>query len=182
MSRLFAVLTALLVSTAASAEPAPTTLAKLSMAPKEFSGQVVKVEVSMGMVVSQKLLSYCKGKDKAIQVMPRLEVVSGAGVASMGAMGTVMYQVCQPLDQALELAEMSAGAPLDVVGEVKAIRKVGILVAIVFEDAEVTVVEGGTAAGVLAAPAPADSPAAPETPVAPEAPEAPATPEAPPAP
>ena len=137
-----------LLPSAAHAQPTPTTLAKLSLAPNDYKKQQVEVEASMGMVIAQKMLSQCKGKDKAIQVMPAFEGGANGSVATMGSTGTVQYQVCLPVDQALELAELSTGHPLKITGTVKPKRSMGILLAIVFEDAEVEVLEG-TTPGVL---------------------------------
>lgn len=178
--RVLAPLMFLLAPTVASAAPTEVTLAKLAMAPKEFKGQDVQVDVSMGMVVAQKMLSQCKGKTKAIQVLPAMEAAtSGAPVGTLGAGGTLMFQVCLPLSDALELADVKTGQPLRVTGTVSPKRSAGILIAMVFEDARVEVLEGA-AAGVLAASAaeaePTPEPPAEEAPAEEAAPE-----EAPPA-
>ncbi len=125
---------AALLLASATAAPVDASLSKLAMAPKEFDKQEVKTEASMGMAVAQKMLSYCKGKDKAIQIMPRMEN------GTMGQMGTVMYQVCLPVDQALDLADAKMGTPIDVTGTIKVVKKVGVIIAIVFNDATVEVV------------------------------------------
>lgn len=161
----------LLLSGTAAADPTEVTLGKLSLAPEVYDGQIVQVDVSMAMVVAQKVLSQCKGKEKAIQVMPPIVADPGANVATMGAMGTVLYQVCLPVEAALELADLSTGRPLRVTGEVDFKRSMGILFAVVFRDARVEVLEG-PAAGVLTAPVPpVEAPAPSATPAEPAPPQ-----------
>lgn len=148
----------LLLAGAASADPTEVTLGKLSLAPEAYDGQIVQVDVAMAMVVAQKVLSHCKGKEKAIQVMPPLVTQPGSSVPAMGAMGTVMYQVCLPVEAALELADLSTGRPLRVTGEVDFKRSVGILIAVVFRDARVEVLDGPAADGLAAPTAPSEAP------------------------
>lgn len=57
-----------------------------------------------------------------------------------GAMGTMMYQACLPMDKAMELADVKTGTPIDITGELKVIKKMGILMGLVFNDASVEVV------------------------------------------
>ena len=104
------------------------------------------------------MLTYCKGKDRAIMIMPRMEG------GTMGAMGTVMYQVCMPVEEALELADAKTGTPIDITGTVKVVKKVGVLIAIVFHDATVTVMGDAPNAvnvNVVSTPAAPAAPAAP---------------------
>jgi len=143
----------LLLCTGAQAETTEATLAQLSLDPNSFKGQVVQSEVSLQMVVAQKAMNFCKGKDKAFMVMPRLKAAEdGSVLPSMGAMGSVSYQVCVPVSEALALAELDLGHPLRVTGKVKAKRMMGILVGVVFHDASVEVLEGG-GLGALTTPA-----------------------------
>jgi len=157
---------ALFTATPAAAAPVEASLSKLAMAPKTFDKQEVTVEASMGMAVAQKMLTYCKGKDRAFMVMPRIEG------GTMGAMSTVMYQVCMPVERALELADAKASTPIEITGTVKVIKKVGVLIAIVFNDATVTVVGDAPNAvnvNVVSVPAAPPAPPAPPAPAAPPA-------------
>lgn len=128
---------ALLAGPAHAADP--VSLAKVAIAPDSFKGQTLTVDASLGMMVAQNLMSQCKRKEKAVIVMP--PIVGG----EMGALSTVMFQACVSTETALTLADVSGGTRLQVTGEVRVVRTMGVLTAIVFDGASVAIGAPATA-------------------------------------
>ena len=106
-------------------------LSKLAVAPDSFNGQTITVDASMLMLVAQKAMSQCKGKAKGVMIQPS------------GTMATVTFEACVTADAAMELMDVTVGAPIKVTGTVRIVRSMGILTGIVFDEA--TIVEAPAA-------------------------------------
>jgi len=108
-------------------------LGKLAVAPDAFEGKEVQAEASMSMILAQAAASACKKKKKNKGVMLTPPIVDG----KMGASGSVQYQACVPNADAADLADLEMGAQVTVTGTVRVKKTMGIIAAIVFDDAKI---------------------------------------------
>lgn len=125
-------LVALLSVPFASAQDAPLTLSQIAVAPDAVDGTTVTVQAAVGMIVTQKVLSYCPAKTTAVMLMP--PVVNGV---MQGAPPSFSVQACVDAKTAMTVASLPASSPIEVTGKVKVKRNMGMLTAMSFEDAQV---------------------------------------------
>lgn len=127
---------ALALSSLASSAPIETSMGKIGVDPAGVNKQEVKIEASIAMGVARKAGSYCKGKAKAIFLMPP---VAGEGTEAKmsGGMSTVAFQACVDVPTAMEMADRPMNKPVVVTGTVRLKKAAGILMAVVLDNATI---------------------------------------------
>ena len=94
-----------LASTAAAADE--VSLGKLAVSPNSFKGQMVTADASMMMIVAQKMLSQCKGKSRAVMILPPM------ANGTMAVPGTLQYVVSPASVEAVEAVEPAAAPAVE---------------------------------------------------------------------
>lgn len=146
--------TAIMFAMLASAHAAePMSIGKLTMLAKDFKGQEVTVEASLGMVMNQAASSNCKRKFKGVILMPK------ATSNGIGGIPGAKVEACLTPAKAVDVVDAGPGTPLQATGTVKYYSSLGNIYAVTLEDASIELL-GSTAETEPAAdtqPAPAQS-------------------------